>query len=1076
MRPESASEPTVNVPKQIEVDGPEQIDLRLVPAAGAAWGCALLLAGMPAARPLVCAIAWLAAVIALLLVLRGRERRGRGRRRRGRERRGRESRRCRRPGRGQERHRWVRRVVPAVALAAAAVGLVAASAAGQGQSRHPAALDQLAGRVGVAVLTITGTPRETSAAPFGIPPDADDRGASDVPRRVQVEARLDAFSAPVVLAAGSAASRPVRVRVEASSPVLLFTTIDRAPTDSDRETASPRETGSGGEEAPATEGVSLREAASIPETGPAGDGVPVREGASLREAASLREGASAGEGAPVSQGFSIGERVEVTGVLRGLEAGESHEFLLFGRGEPWHVAGAPWWVGWAGAVRDSFRAATAALPGDGAELLTGLAIGDDSRVSDALREAMTVTGLTHLTAVSGANCAVVVAAVMLVGGAVGLGRRIRVAVAVGVLVLFVVLVTPEPSVLRAAVMAVIVLVALAAGRPAAGLPALALSVIVLLVIDPWLGRSAGFTLSVLATAGLLTLTRPLAALAERILPRWAALAVSVPTAAQLACQPVLLLLSPQLTPYTVPANLLAEPAAAAVSVLGLVVCLLAVAAPPVAAAAAWLPWIPSAWIAAVARYFAAAPFAAIDVPDSVVAAALAAVLGAALAVALALAARRPRAARRLAAAAALAVLVLGGALAGGVIARSRAVPADWQLAACDIGQGDAVLLRSAGRIALIDVGPDPDPLSACLTRLGIARLDLLVLTHFDRDHVGGLDAVLGRVDRALVGLPDGAADERLLAALRDHGTDVVTAERGMSGMLGRDRWEVLWPRAHASLRGNDASVTLLISGALRMLFLGDLGERAQQAVTAANPLPVVDVVKVSHHGSADQSERLYRTVRARIGVISVGEGNSYGHPTDRLLALLARVGTHPFRTDRSGLVVVAGTTAAPVVWTERPVASGPTASASASASGVTDRLGEPVRSAHRAGRRARGGHGGRTRQRRGGEERRREGERQGRHSAARVEPDPPRSRRSRHRPRDLPRRARDPPPARPAQDRGPEPRDHRCRRRVVRAGRAHLVGQPLAVRRTPPDPGELGREVHRRVHRGGDRLPRVPGR
>jgi competence protein ComEC len=615
----------------------------------------------------------------------------------------------------------------------------------------------------------------------------------------------------------------------------------------------------------------------------------------------------------------IGATVRVHGTLAPLPPGESHEFLLFARGAPRAERAPPWYLAWADAVRTGFRHTTAPLPGDGADLLAGLAIGDDSTVDPTLHDAMTVSGLTHLTAVSGANCAIVVSAVMLVGGALGLRRRMRVAVSIAVLALFVVLVTPEPSVLRAATMAVIVLVALAAGRPSGGVPPLCLSVVVLLTLDPWLARSAGFALSVLATAGLLLLTRPLASVGARFLPRWLALAVAVPVAAQLACQPVLFLLTPQITPYTLPANMLAEPAAAAVSVLGLVVCVLGVVAPPLGAVVAWLPWLLSAWIAAVARFFASAPFAAIPVPDGLAAAAVAVMLTLLFLVAVFASRRHPRLAPLAGLLAVLSVFVGVGTIAGGALARDAAVPSAWHVAVCDIGQGDAVLVHSRDQFALIDVGPDPEPLTDCLDRLQIRRIDLLVLTHYDRDHVGGLTAVLGRVVTAMVGPTDGPADERLLGDLRDGGAHVVDAARGQSGALGDYRWDILWPRAGSPLSGNEASVTALFTGPLRMLFLGDLGEQAQDAMRAANRIGAVDVVKVAHHGSADQSERLYGQIRASVGLISVGVGNSYGHPTERLLGILGRVGTRAFRTDLQGLTVVSGTSSMLSIWTERTI-------------------------------------------------------------------------------------------------------------------------------------------------------------
>ncbi|MFW8745616.1 ComEC/Rec2 family competence protein, partial [Mesorhizobium japonicum] len=181
-----------------------------------------------------------------------------------------------------------------------------------------------------------------------------------------------------------------------------------------------------------------------------------------------------------------------------------------------------------------------------------------------------------------------------------------------------VLVTPQGSVIRAAVMAAVALVALALGRPARGMPLLCVAVIVLLTVDPWLARDYGFALSALATAGLLLLAGPLARALGRILPSKLAMLVAVPIAAQLACQPVILLLTPALPVYGIAANLLAEPAAPLVTVLGLGATVAAPALPGLASAVAWIAWLPASWIAAVARFFAHLPGAQSPWPPGVV--------------------------------------------------------------------------------------------------------------------------------------------------------------------------------------------------------------------------------------------------------------------------------------------------------------------------------------------------------------------------------------------------------------------------------------------------------------------------
>ena len=159
-------------------------------------------------------------------------------------------------------------------------------------------------------------------------------------------------------------------------------------------------------------------------------------------------------------------------------------------------------------VRERFAEATDGLPADARGLLPGLVIGDTSRTPHDLDEAMLVTGMTHLSAVSGSNVAIVLAAALGLAGLLGLRRRWRPPLAAVLLLAFVVLVRPEPSVVRAAAMGAVGLLGLSTSRRRAGIPALSVAVLVLLVWDPWLARSAGFALSTLATLGLLLFAGP----------------------------------------------------------------------------------------------------------------------------------------------------------------------------------------------------------------------------------------------------------------------------------------------------------------------------------------------------------------------------------------------------------------------------------------------------------------------------------------------------------------------------------------------------------------------------------------
>jgi competence protein ComEC len=636
-------------------------------------------------------------------------------------------------------------------------------------------------------------------------------------------------------------------------------------------------------------------------------------------------------------GARIGTQLLLSGTLKASAPEDSTAFLMFARGEAVVIGDPPWYLGWANELRDEFRDAAGDLAGDGGDLLPGLAIGDTSAVSAELSAAMKASSLSHLTAVSGANCAVVVGLIVLVGGVLGASRVVRTIAAALVLTGFVVLVTPEPSVLRAAVMAAIVLAALLSGRPVRGIPVLSLAVVVLLVADPWLSREYGFVLSVLATGGLLVLARPLAGLMARWLPMPVAAIIAVPLAAQVACQPVLILLNPSLPTYGIIANVLAEPAAPVATVLGLLSCVSLPGLPWLGSLFASVAWVPSTWIAAVATFFAGLPAAAIPWPGGAAGVALLATL-----TFLALLAMFGRGrVRMLAAAVAVCTVVtLVAASATTHIVEQLSRPSDWQIAMCDIGQGDATLVRSEGQIALIDTGPKPERLAHCLNELGVSHVDLLVLTHYDLDHVGGAETVVGKVDTVLIGPSGGPDDDALDAAFVAGGATVIDAHRGMSGLLGELRWDILWPQSqlHGLEPGNDVSIAMTFSpvgeclqGCLSSLFLADLGERPQGLLLAAGPVAEVDVVKVSHHGSADQNAQTYEKASAIVGIIGVGADNTYGHPTDRLLSMLAAVGTEPLRTDRNGMILLSaggtaesGTTESAnartvAVWTEKSV-------------------------------------------------------------------------------------------------------------------------------------------------------------
>lgn len=639
-------------------------------------------------------------------------------------------------------------------------------------------------------------------------------------------------------------------------------------------------------------------------------------------------------------------------------------------------------------IRAAFMAASDELSPQGRGLVPGVAIGDTSMLPPALDDALVVTSLTHITAVSGSHFAIIAAAVFGLCAVLRVPRGARVVVAGAAMTAFVLLVHPEPSVLRAAVMGAVSLLAIVLGRPGQAVPALAVTVLVLLLVDPWLARSFGFALSVLATAGLVLGTPPVARVLRRFLPDWLALAVAVPFAAQLACAPVVVLLDPSVSLYAVPANLLAAPALVPATVLGVVGALLAPGWPAAATAlahvASWSTW----WIAEVAGLFAAAPAARVPWPGGVLGVGLLA--GATLAgivvtmrwrhwwwsartalfvAGMAGSPTRPRPRRAPdvehlrsrggplgAAFRPLAPLVgvLGVALAlvvavallrppwiGDVLGRAPGGTLGWapdaEVVMCDVGQGDAMIVPTApGHALMVDVGPRDGGVGACLDDLGVTHLDLLVLTHFHEDHVGGLeDALTGRtVSAVLVSPVEEPVDQtsRTRRLLEDAGVPMTTAAAGLTGELGDVLWEVVAPApqtARASSGGsarapthrgeeadggaNDGSIVVsLRTGHLSVVALGDLedeGQRALLEALRARGQGEVDVVKVAHHGSRTQDVGLARLLSPRIALVSSGADNTYGHPHADTLALYREVGAAVLRTDTCGTfgLVVRGT-------------------------------------------------------------------------------------------------------------------------------------------------------------------------
>ncbi len=599
-----------------------------------------------------------------------------------------------------------------------------------------------------------------------------------------------------------------------------------------------------------------------------------------------------------------GQELQVAGRFAPPRPNSPTSALLTVRGPPPTASMAPWRDRAAADVRAGLRSSVAGLAPDQRGLVPGLVLGDTSGIEPDLTEDFQVAGLSHVLAVSGANLALLLGVVLGLARLAGLRLRALPLLGLVTVVAFVFVARPEPSLLRASVMGIVGVLGLAAGRSGRAAPALCAAVIALLLVDPWLARSYGFGLSVSATAGLIFLAPPWRDRLARWMPRWLATALAVPAAAQAACGPVIVLLTDEVGLVAIPANLLAVPVVPAAMLLGVLAAVTWPVCPPLARLFGELAGLPAWWIVLVARHAADVPGAGLPW--------LGGVRGGLVLALLTLTFVMVRQVRRVAlvAAGVAVVLVLRPTVPLPALVPGAWPPRDWVLVACDVGQGDALLLNvGRGAAVVVDAGPDPNAVDRCLRRLGVRDVPYLLLTHFHADHVEGLPGVLRGRHVAEIGispLPDPPAQvERVTRwAGRIPRTQPAPGEQRRVGAVS---WRVLWPSrliAEGS-PANNASVVLLAEvRGVRILLTGDIEPEAQAALHRAEPGLRADILKVPHHGSAHQDAAFLAGVGARIAVASAGRDNDYGHPAPSTLRALLHSAMRVLRTDRHGDLAV----------------------------------------------------------------------------------------------------------------------------------------------------------------------------
>ena len=544
--------------------------------------------------------------------------------------------------------------------------------------------------------------------------------------------------------------------------------------------------------------------------------------------------------------------------------------------------------------------------------LTAELTGDKSLLPESDYVAMQETGLAHIFAVSGLHCAFLVTLLSLLIPPTH--RRTLCAVASAVLVFYMLLTGLSPSVARACVMQLFLLSAPLFRRGSDPLTSLAAALTVILLVNPYAVGSVSLQLSFAATLGMVLLAGRL----YKSFTGWyrgrnraVRAALSFP-AANLAATLGALVFTAPLTAYyfnilslVAPlAGLLAVPAAGYAFMSAFVSALLGLVWTPLGHLAGYVPLLLVKYILWVAHLLLAVPYHAVYFTNVYLRVWLLYVYAAFLGCAV-----TPDGKRKYALASALTVLTLAACL--WLNSRWQQYGA-FRAAVLDVGQGESVALCSGSEAALVDCGSSNSYVDAgsvaadALQSAGIRRLSAVIVTHYHADHTNGLTEVLTRLSVDTLYLPDiedeyGVRD-RLVSLAAHQGADVVFVTEPTRIALGEAVLTVYPPLLTTGDLNEQGLTALATAGDFDLLITGDMAGQTEQLLAQTYPLPDVEVLVVSHHGSRYSSDESFlRAITPDNAVISVGD-NRYGHPAEETLRRLQAVGATVWRTDQQGSI------------------------------------------------------------------------------------------------------------------------------------------------------------------------------
>lgn len=543
--------------------------------------------------------------------------------------------------------------------------------------------------------------------------------------------------------------------------------------------------------------------------------------------------------------------------------------------------------------------------------LTAELTGDKSAMDDGDYLAMQETGLAHLFAVSGLHCAFLVTLLALL---ISRRQRLLCAVTIPLLLFYMVMVGMSPSVVRACIMQIFLLIAPLFRRGSDPLTSLAAALLVILLCNPFAAASVSLQLSFSATLGMVLLSPRLYKLLTgwykgKCRPLRTALCF---VAANLSATLSAVVFTAPLTAWyfrifvlVAPlSSLLAVPAAGWSFMAAFVTTLLGFVWLPLARLLGWISWALVRYILWIANGMMSWRYHAVYFTNPYLVYWLlflyAVFIGCAA---------TPDGKRKYLLASALSVLTLTAAI---WVNRQDYQYGVLTALTLDVGQGESVILTSGGETALVDCGSsnsykDPGGLAAdTLHSMGVRELSAVVVTHYHADHTNGLYEVLRRIPVQTIYLPDIEDEygvrERLVSLAEEKGAQVTYVTKETADTLG-DTVLTIYPPVQSGGDLNELGLTALASaGDFDLLITGDMSGSTEKKLVETYALPDIEVLVVSHHGSRYSSNiRFLKSVTPEAAVISVGD-NNYGHPSEETLQRLLAVGADIWRTDQQGTI------------------------------------------------------------------------------------------------------------------------------------------------------------------------------